>query len=56
MSGRSPAALVVPRDYHMKGAGVSVDHDELMETHESGHLAVLVFVVGSWVVELVQVT
>lgn len=56
MTGRNPAALVVGRDDHMNAASGSVNHDKLMEAHESGHPAVLVFVLGSWVVQLVQIT
>jgi len=51
-----PGPLVVGRDDHMNAASVSVNHDELMETHASGHVAVLVLVLGSWVVQLVQIT
>ena len=37
-------------------ASVSVDHNELMETQETYRRAVLGLVIGSWVVQLVQIT
>ena len=56
MSGQNPAALVVGRDDHVNATSGSVNHDELMETHASGHGPVCVLVFGSWVVQLVQIT